>query len=77
MLAVATAGASGPGVGIAARTALVCALFSAACIISLAAWAWLGASLRQWLRTGHRLRRFNAALALSLVATAVWMAATA
>jgi threonine/homoserine/homoserine lactone efflux protein len=76
MLAAATAGAAAPGPGLAARTALVCALFSAACIVSLAAWAWLGASLRQWLGTGHRLRAFDAAMALSLVATALWMAAT-
>jgi threonine/homoserine/homoserine lactone efflux protein len=74
MLAAATASAAVPGANAAARTALVCALFAGACVASLAAWAWLGASLRRWLRTEPRRRAFNAAMALSLLATAAWLA---
>lgn len=37
------------------------------------AYALLGSLLRQWLAQGHRLRWFNRALALVLVATAGWM----
>jgi threonine/homoserine/homoserine lactone efflux protein len=76
MLTVATAGTYMSGRGVAARAALICAIFAATCMISLVAWAWAGAALRVWLRAGRRLRWFNAAMGLSLAATALWMAVT-
>jgi threonine/homoserine/homoserine lactone efflux protein len=76
MLAAATAGAYVPGASVPMRATLICAVWSGACILSLVAWAWLGAALREWLRVGNRLRGFNALMALALIATAVWMAAT-
>jgi threonine/homoserine/homoserine lactone efflux protein len=75
MLAAATAGAYVPGQSVPLRATLVCAVWSGACVLSLVAWAWLGAALREWLRVGSRLRAFNALMALALIATAVWMAA--
>ena len=76
MLTVATAGTYMGGGGVAARVSLLCAVFGAACIASLVAWAWAGSALRAWLRAGQRLRWFNAAMGGSLAATAVWMAMT-
>jgi threonine/homoserine/homoserine lactone efflux protein len=76
LLAVATASGYVPGAGLPARTTLICAVWAATCFASLVAWAWLGASLREWLRVGNRLRGFNALMAGALVATAIWMAAT-
>ena len=75
LLAAATASAYVPGLDVASRTALICAVWATTCIASLVAWAWLGSALREWLRVGSRLRAFNALMALSLVATAIWMAA--
>jgi threonine/homoserine/homoserine lactone efflux protein len=74
MLTAATASAYVPGANVSARATLICAVWSAACVMSLVAWAWLGAALREWLGVGHRLRAFNAVMALALIATAVWMA---
>ena len=37
-------------------------------------YALVGSLLRQWLATGSRLLWFNRAMALLLLATAVWMA---
>jgi len=76
MLAAATASAYASGQSVSARTTLICAVWSGACVLSLVAWACLGAALREWLRVGNRLRGFNALMAVSLIATAVWMAAT-
>lgn len=76
MLTVATAGTYMSGGGIASRVTLLCAIFAAACMVSLVTWAWVGAGLRAWLRAGRRLRWFNAAMGASLAATAVWMAVT-
>ncbi|MGH7323012.1 MAG: LysE family translocator [Candidatus Rokuibacteriota bacterium] len=76
MLAAATASAYVPGHSVPARTTLICAVWSGTCVLSLVAWAWLGAALREWLRVGNRQRGFNALMAFSLVATAIWMAAT-
>jgi threonine/homoserine/homoserine lactone efflux protein len=74
MLTAATATAYVPGANAPARATVICAVWSAACVLSLLAWAWLGAALREWLSVGNRLRVFNAAMALALIATAVWMA---
>ena len=76
MLATATAGTFMSGRDVATRAALICLVFSATCIASLAVWAWMGAALRQWLRTSRRRWWFNAAMGLSLAATALWMAVT-
>lgn len=76
MLATATAGTFMSGRDVATRAALICMVFSATCIASLAVWAWMGAALRRWLRTSRRRWWFNAAMGLSLAATALWMAVT-
>jgi threonine/homoserine/homoserine lactone efflux protein len=76
MLATATAGTFMSGRDVATRAALICMVFSATCIASLAVWAWMGAALRRWLRTGRRRWWFNVAMGLSLAATALWMAVT-
>jgi threonine/homoserine/homoserine lactone efflux protein len=76
MLAAATASAYAPGANVPTRTALICAVWSVTCMLSLVAWAWLGAALGEWLGVGTRLRGFNALMGFSLMATAVWIAAT-
>jgi threonine/homoserine/homoserine lactone efflux protein len=53
---------------------LICGVFSAACVASLVAWAWVGAALRRHLEAGRRRQWFNAAMGGSLAATALWMA---
>jgi len=74
MLTVATAGTYVGDRGVAAHAVVACAVFGVACVASLAAWAWVGAALREWLRVGRRRWWFNAAMGLSLAATALWMA---
>jgi threonine/homoserine/homoserine lactone efflux protein len=74
MLAVATAGTYMTGSGVATRVGLICGVFSAACVASLVAWAWVGAALRRHLEAGRRRQWFNAAMGGSLAATALWMA---
>ena len=37
-------------------------------------WGVLGASLRQWLMQGNRVRWFNRAMGLALALTAMWIA---
>src|SRR5262245_47299008 len=64
------------GVPVGMTTLLVLGSLGVTGALSLVAWAWLGAALREWLRLGNRLRVFNALMAVSLIATAVWMAAT-
>jgi threonine/homoserine/homoserine lactone efflux protein len=43
-------------------------------LITNLVWAWIGAQLREWLATGERLVIFNRAMALSLIAVALWLA---
>lgn len=57
------------------RLAIICAVMVLFAFGSNFAYALLGSLLRQWLAQGHRLRRFNRALALVLLATAGWMLA--
>jgi threonine/homoserine/homoserine lactone efflux protein len=45
------------------------------CTLALLVWAVLGQSLSGWLAIGRRLAFFNAAMGLSLIVTALWMAA--
>jgi threonine/homoserine/homoserine lactone efflux protein len=73
MLAAATAGAWFSGEQSLANGVLASAVFAAAVFASLLLWSALGASLRQWLQHGQRMRRFNLAMGLVLAATALWM----
>lgn len=57
------------------RLAIICVLMALFAFASNFAYALLGSLLRQWLARGHRLRWFNGALALVLLATAGWMLA--
>jgi len=75
MLALAVAasymsGAPSP----AQRIVLVSVLFGAFGFVSNGAYGVLGASLRQWLMQGNRVRWFNGAMGLALALTAVWIA---
>lgn len=70
-LAVTTAFAAGEPAW--TRTATVVAICASASLASLVAWGWIGAALRGWLARGRRLRAFNAAMAVLLAATALWM----
>ena len=56
------------------RLAIVCAVMAVFALASNLAYALAGSLLRDWLATGARLLWFNRAMALLLVATAVWMA---
>jgi len=55
------------------RLAVVLPVMMAFALASNLAYAALGALLRHWLAQGRRLLWFNRAMALVLVATAVWM----
>ncbi len=57
------------------RLAIICVVMLLFAFSSNFAYALLGSLLRQWLAQGHRLRWFNRALALVLLATAGWMLA--
>ncbi|SDC15123.1 Threonine/homoserine/homoserine lactone efflux protein [Cupriavidus sp. YR651] len=75
MLALAVAasymaGAPSP----AQRIALVSAVFALFGFCSNGAYGVLGASLRQWLAHGNRVRWFNGAMGLALALTAAWIA---
>ena len=56
------------------RLAIVCGVMALFALASNLTYALVGSLLRQWLATGSRLLWFNRAMALLLVATAVWMA---
>jgi threonine/homoserine/homoserine lactone efflux protein len=73
MLAVATAAAWLAGNDPWQRAAIVCLVFAAAALASVALWAAAGAALRGWLAQGRRLRAFNLAMGALLAATALWM----
>ena len=80
MLALALAGgwvttaaghaATNPG----ERLAIVCAVVTGFALTSNATYALAGSLLRRWLGVGSRLLWFNRAMALLLLATALWMA---
>ena len=55
------------------RLAIVCAVMVGFAFSSNFVYALIGSLLRQWLAQGSRLRWFYRALALELVATAVWL----
>lgn len=55
------------------RLAIICAVMVVFAFSSNFTYAMVGSLLRQWLAQGRRLLWFNRALALVLVATAVWM----
>lgn len=78
MLALAVAasymaGAPSP----AQRVLLVCGLFGVLGFVSNGVYGVLGASLRQWLRQGRRVRWFNRAMGGALALTALWIAVSA
>ena len=56
------------------RLAIVCGVMALFALASNLTYALVGSLLREWLATGARLLWFNRAMALLLVATAVWMA---
>ena len=64
-----------------ARLIEVLPIFMAFGLLSNLTYAWIGASLRHWLRgpndSGLRLQSFNRIMALALVGTIVWMVAAA
>ncbi|WP_028207922.1 LysE family translocator [Paraburkholderia nodosa] len=49
------------------------AIYFVVCYVSIACWAWAGASLRQALREPSRVRLVNRAMALLLTGSAVWL----
>jgi threonine/homoserine/homoserine lactone efflux protein len=55
------------------RLAIICVVMMGFAFSSNFLYALIGSLLRQWLAQGNRLLWFNRALALVLVATAVWM----
>ena len=57
------------------RLAIICGVMLLFAFTSNFSYALLGSLLRHWLAQGRRLRWFNRALALVLVATAGWMLA--
>ena len=73
MLAAATAGAWFTGEQALARGLLAALIFASATFASLVVWSWAGATLREWLQRGARMRRFNLAMGVVLAATALWM----
>lgn len=74
MLSAATAGAFMAGDAPFARGAWASAIFALAAFLSLVLYTGLGASLRQWLARGTRLRTFNVTMGALLALTALWMA---
>jgi len=56
------------------RLAIVCGVMALFALASNLTYALVGSLLRQWLAANARLLWFNRAMALLLVATAVWMA---
>ena len=56
------------------RLAIVCGVMALFALASNLTYALVGSLLRQWLANGSRLLWFNRAMAVLLVATAVWMA---
>jgi threonine/homoserine/homoserine lactone efflux protein len=67
-----SAGHAAPNPG--ERLAIVCAVMALFALSSNALYAGAGSLLRAWLAQGRRLLAFNRAMALLLVATALWMA---
>jgi len=59
------------------RVLLVSTLFATFGFFSNGAYGVLGASLRQWLMQGNRVRWFNGVMGLALALTALWMAVAA
>lgn len=75
MLALAVAASYMEGApSLTQRVALVSTLFASFGFVSNGAYGVLGASLRQWLMHGNRVRWFNGTMGLALAATAVWIA---
>ena len=71
-----TSAAGHPAVNPGQRLAIVCIVMLGFALTSNLSYALVGSLLRQWLSQGRRLLWFNRAMALLLIATAVWMART-
>jgi threonine/homoserine/homoserine lactone efflux protein len=56
------------------RVLLVCGVFGVLGFVSNGVYGAVGASLRQWLQRGQRVRRFNRAMGAALALTALWIA---
>ncbi|KJK24329.1 threonine transporter [Burkholderiaceae bacterium 16] len=56
------------------RALLVCTVFGVLGFVSNGVYGVLGASLRQWLQVGYRIRWFNRGMGLALALTALWIA---
>jgi len=69
-----TSAAGQPSTNPLQRLAIVCGVMALFALASNLTYALIGSLLRQWLSAGARLLWFNRAMALLLVATAVWMA---
>lgn len=54
---------------------LLTAIHASSCALALVLWAATGQALAAWLRVGRRHALFNAAMGISLIATALWMSA--
>lgn len=59
------------------RVLLVCGVFAVLGFVSNGVYGVLGASLRQWLQQGQRVRWFNRAMGAALALTALWIAVSA
>lgn len=59
------------------RALLVCSVFGVFGFVSNGVYGAIGASLRQWLQVGQRIRWFNRTMGLALALTAVWIGLTA
>ena len=55
------------------NTLLVIVVFLVAGFVSSHGWVVFGAGIGKWLTRGWRLRAFNCAMALTLVASAIWL----
>ena len=59
------------------RVLLVCSVFAVLGFVSNGVYGVLGASLRQWLQQGQRVRWFNRAMGAALALTALWIGVSA
>jgi threonine/homoserine/homoserine lactone efflux protein len=74
MLSVAITSTYASAGTFAQRAVHIVVAFFVAATASLLVWAWAGGALSAWLKQGRRLIWFNRVMALSLAATAIWMA---
>jgi threonine/homoserine/homoserine lactone efflux protein len=73
-IGMATLGTFASGGDITVRTAVICSVFAIIAFVSVGIWGLTGATLRDGLAVGRRLRVFNAVMGALLAGTAVWLA---